>query len=91
MPTTITELAEELNMIAEYAGLDLEFEVKPGPQAHQGLVCIGETEALVDLSWALGNAKRLPDRVSKVQVLDAVRLSHPDIKGLSDKNPERVS
>lgn len=84
MPTA-SELAEELNLVAEYARLALEFEVKEGPQPHQGVVAVSGEEFLVNLAWAMGNTKRLPDRATSGQMMAAIRLSHPDVKGIGPK------
>jgi hypothetical protein len=73
-----------LNLVAEYARLGVTFEAI-GP-ATVGVA--GEIYE-VHVGWAMGNVKRLPDRVTERQMREALLQSHPDRKGLGPKLPER--
>lgn len=73
------ELVEYLNLCAEYARLPENFvfsgiEKEPG----QAQIEVGGERYLVDVGWAMGNAKRLPDRTTKAQMIRALVLSHPN-------------
>lgn len=87
--TSAADLAEELNNVAEYARVDIEFAVQDGPEPGQATVTVDGEDFVVDLSWAMGNTKRLPDRTNRRQILQALTVSHPDVKGVGPKNPEK--
>ena len=44
---------------------------------------------LVDIAWAMGNARRLPDKTSPMQMAEALALSHPEVLGVGAKYPPR--
>ena len=83
--TTIQELVEELNFVAEAAHLTTVFTVA-GPATVAGL---GESYE-VDVAWAMGNVKRLPDRTTSPQMHEALVQAHPDRKGLGPKHPPKA-
>lgn len=84
---TITELVAELNLVAEYAGRVITFE-EIGPTT---VGVMDESEVYqVDVAWAIGNVKRLPDRATARQIREALLLSHPDRKGGGPKLPKRA-
>jgi hypothetical protein len=86
MPKSPEALAEELNVVAEYAGIETTFAVEPAPQPGTSTVKTSRGETfLVDTAWALGNVKRLPDHTDIYQMLSALRVSHPDVKGVASK------
>ena len=83
MPSVATHeaLATELNVIAEYAGVRVTFEVTAGPEAGTSVVTTSRSETfLVDTVWALGNVRNLPDHTDVYEILHAVRVSHPQVK-----------
>jgi hypothetical protein len=83
MPT-IEKLVIELNLVAEYASVEAPFEAA-GPST---VSAWGETFE-VDVPWAMGNTKRLPDRTSSAQMREALVQSHPKVKGLGPKHPPK--
>ena len=80
-------LAEELNIVASYAGVALTFKAEAGPEPGTSLVTLdpGRGEFLVDTAWAFGNVRRLPDHADVYQILSALRVSHPKVKGVGTK------
>lgn len=82
------KLVEYLNLCAEYARLPESF-VFSGIQKEPGQAQI-EVEGeryLVDVRWAMGNAKRLPDRTTKTQMIKALVLSHPSNRQVLNPHP----
>lgn len=84
MTVSIQELVDELNFVAESANITAEFTV-----VDSRTVGFLDATYLVDPSWAMGNAKRLPDRCKPAQMVQALQASHPDVKGLGPKLPSR--
>lgn len=84
MPT-IEKLVIELNLVAEYAGLEVTFEAA-GPST----VSAWDEKFEVDVAWAMGNTARLPDRTSSAQIRTALEQSHPSRKGLGPKHPPKA-
>lgn len=85
---TPESLAEELNIVASYAGIALTFKAEAGPEPGTSLVTTDPAGIpyLVDTAWAFGNVKRLPDHADKYLILHALRVSHPKVKGVSAKS-----
>jgi len=88
--TTTEELIDYLNLVAEYERLPSSVAFT-GYQldTNMSLVKVSGEEYLVDTAWAMGNAQRLPDRCTKYQMIDALTVSHPDVKQAGPKNEER--
>ena len=83
---TMEILLEELNQAAEYAGLPSYFTfTSETTSPSQGEVRCGSDVYLVDIAWAIGNAKRLPDKCTASQMVQALMVSHPDVKGVGPK------
>lgn len=80
----IQELVDELNLVAEYAKIETVFEAE-GPST----VKAWDETFEVDVAWAMGNTKRLPDRTSSAQMREALEQSHPLRKGLGPKLPPK--
>lgn len=87
------ELAFELNNVCEYADLPVEVQVTPAGQKGHAHVHVLATRGayedevyLVDYRWCLDNAKRLPDHCLLSQLRQCLAVSHPDVKGVSDKH-----
>ena len=87
MPVTVADVAAEFNAVAEYAGIPGEFA--PAPDGSDAVTFLGETFP-VEPSWAVGNARRLPDRTDVVQVVEALRASAPGVRGVGPKSPPRA-
>lgn len=87
------ELEEELNLVAEYAGIfgHLSISVETTENPKESLVKLGSQEFLVETSWCMGNIKRLPDKATRKQFVYALGVSHPEIRGLSERelDPEK--
>lgn len=91
--TTPAEILEELLVIVTYANIDADFTVESAGDL-TSLVKVesfGQPvgEFLVSSSWAMGNLKRLPDRTTLGQIRFALEVSHPDVKDVGPKHPER--
>ena len=92
---THEELAEELNLVASYAELPFWIEVEPAEKEGQSLVkvfrCHNEkkgklfVDTVVDTNWAKGNARKLSDYTDEDKFLEALALSDPETKKVSDR------
>lgn len=99
--TTHIELAEELNLVAEYAEINLWIEVEPTETEGNSLVKLFRShdeekgsfleEVVVDTHWAMGNARRLADQTDEEKFVEALALSHPSIMQIPDHTPSTVS
>ena len=88
---TPDELADEINLVAEYARLPERYAAtaRAGSAPNTAVVTFGGSEYAVDLSWAVGNIRRLPDRTSAGQIAEALLASHPDVRAAGPKHPPR--
>ncbi len=89
---TTHELHEEINIVAGYAQVETEFFVTAGPTPETSMVTWSYNTAgpvQVETDWCMGNVKRLADACSLRQILEAIALSRPGVRGVSDKSPSR--
>ena len=78
---TAQDLQEELNYIAEYAGITNEFRVEACADKLYGIVSVTNQDETfwVQLGWAKGVIGSLPDHTNLTQMCTALRASHPDV------------
>jgi len=55
----------------------------------QATILFAQEPYLVDIAWAMGNARRLPDMTNPAQMAEALALSHPAVLGVGAKYPPR--
>jgi hypothetical protein len=91
MPS-LNELLDELNHVAEYARINVAFEIEEGVEPNLARVTLRPSGdiVVVDIPWALGNVRRLPDKTSYGQIVETLSLSHPKIKGVGPSAPPTV-
>lgn len=79
--TTTKHLVDYLNLIAEYEGLPSSVSFA-GRKHKEGLslVLVNGSEYIVNTSFAMANAQRLPSRCSLEQMVEALCVSHPSVK-----------
>ena len=91
--TTPAEILEELEVIVNYANIDADLTVESAGNftSTVRVESLGQLvgEFLVISSWVMGNLKRLPDRTTLGQIRLALEASHPDVKDVGPKHPER--
>ena len=90
--TTLEELVEELNRAAEYAGFPERLVISGiaiPENPRQATILFAQEPYLVDIAWAMGNARRLPDMTNPAQMAEALALSHPAVLGVGAKYPPR--
>ena len=82
-------LQQAIDFVAEYARFPefLQITTEPVEGTSRAVVTFGGEQMEVDVAWALGNVRRLADRCSPAQMAEALRLSHPDRKGVGPKYP----
>jgi hypothetical protein len=85
--STPQELEDALNLVAEYAGVNAEFVVKPHDEICSSVSMNGARPNIVHTAWCVGNTRRLNEKTSFVKMLYSILYSHPEAKGLSDNNP----
>ena len=91
MPS-LTDLLDELNHVADYAKINVTFDVREGDEPTLAVVRLKPSGDIitVDIAHAMGNVKRLPDRTTYGQIVETLSLAHPRIKGIGPSAPPTV-
>jgi hypothetical protein len=72
---TTADLAEELEVVLDYAQLDIEFEAEAGEAEGTSIVTLGGVKYYVDTDKALELIKETPDHAKGRDIINALNAA----------------